>query len=154
MDTFRTKIEFRFQPNQADSEDLAQECTAYLKTKQFMANRIYQQQEEIEMLKQNVMFHSGKNIRIHEMLNDITDQLEIIRQNVNNIKIKEAESKMNLNNFEDSNEYIVTNEINTSFVCDDNFENSTCGNNNLNNNYDYSKKHKKDNEKKDLNKQS
>jgi hypothetical protein len=86
------------------------------------------------------------------MLNDITDQLEIIRQNVNNIKIEEAESKMNLNNFEDSNEYIATKELTTSFVCDDNFENSKCGNNNINNNYDYSKKHKKDYEKKDLNK--
>ena len=132
MQSSLTKIEFRFHPNKTDIEDLSQECTAYLKTKQFMADRIYQQQEEIDMLKQNVMYHSGKHIQMNEMLSNITEQLEIIRPNVNNIKSEEAGTHQI--NYEDSNEFVVSNELTTSFVCDDNFENQSCGNNNNNDN--------------------
>ncbi len=123
MDTIRDKIQFKYQPNQTDYEDLSQECTAYLKTKQFMANRIYQQQEEIEMLKQNVIFHSGKHIQMHEMLKNMTEQLDIIRPSVASLRAEPCEDALIRNDFEDSNEFIVSNDLTTSFVCEDNFEN-------------------------------
>jgi len=128
MHANRTKIELRFHHNGTDIEDLSQECIAYLKTKQFMADRIYQQQEEIDMLKQNVMYHSGKHLQMHEMLSNITEQLEIIRPNLNNIKAEEAATDQV--NYEDSNDFVVSNELTTSFMCDENFENLSYANNN------------------------
>jgi len=125
MDSQKSKIEFRYNPNQTDIEDMSQECTAYLKTKLFMANRIYQQQEEIEMLKQNVIFHSGKHIQMHEMLKNITEQIELIEPVINKTK-QEIEIRMVNNNSLDVsnesnefNEFIVSKEISTSFVFED-----------------------------------
>jgi hypothetical protein len=122
MDPKKSKIEFRYNPNQTDFEDMSQECTAYLKTKLFMANRIYQQQEEIEMLKQNVIFHSGKHIQMHEMLKNITEQIELIKPVINKTRQEEEIRMVNNNSLDDSNEFnefVVSNEIATSFVIED-----------------------------------
>lgn len=113
MENRSTAIEFKTIPFHSDVEDLSQECTAYMKTKQFMAKRIHQQQEEIEMLKQAVIFHSGKHIQMMEMLRNMNEQMELIKQSVKP-KSEKVEKKDNL---DFSNE-----ELASSFVYEDNFE--------------------------------
>jgi len=74
-----TTIEFKAINFNTDHEDLSQECTAYMKTKQFMAKRIHEQQEEIESLKQNVIFYSGKYIQLLDIVKDLKSQIGMIK---------------------------------------------------------------------------
>ena len=104
MEQRSTTIEFKTLSSYNDIEDLSQECTAYMKTKQFMAKRIHQQQEEIEMLRQNVLYHSAKHIQMYEMFKNMTDQLKMIKENLGNKKVienenKEKDNKDNINLF-------------------------------------------------------
>jgi hypothetical protein len=78
-------IEFNTNPYYSDFEDLTQECTAYMKTKLFMAKRILQQQEEIEMLKQSVLYHSGKHIQLYDILKNLQEQIDSIKKDNNNL---------------------------------------------------------------------
>lgn len=57
-------IEFKLLDQKTDQEDVVLECSAYLKTKQFMADRIYQQQEEIQILKQQIFSISSTNSQL------------------------------------------------------------------------------------------
>jgi len=75
-----------------DTESLKQECYGYLKTKQFMAERIFEQQREIEALKNQVFFHSIKHIQMYDWLKFMNDQLKLFSQQ------KKEKVDQNLNN--------------------------------------------------------
>ena len=81
--------EFRTFNTNSEFEDLSQECTAYMKTKQFMAKRILQQQEEIEALKQSVLYHSAKHIQMYDMMKSLLEQIEALKRNKNEILIND-----------------------------------------------------------------
>lgn len=77
--TFRaTHIEFKNVPT-VELEDLSQECYAYMKTKQFMAQRIFEQQEEIETVKSQLFYHSVKHVQMYDWLKFINEQLQQIK---------------------------------------------------------------------------
>ena len=61
-----------------DTESLKQECYGYLKTKQFMAERIFEQQKEIESLKNQVFYHSIKHIQMYDWLKFMNEQMKLI----------------------------------------------------------------------------
>lgn len=132
MDNRSTKIEFRtIQPFQSDIEDLSQECTAYMKTKQFMAKRIHQQQEEIEALKQSVIFYSGKDIQMHEMIRNLNEQLDLLKKEREEftlgIKKNEKVGKTDTKEKEKSNDSPIiledsNSDLAASFVYEDNFD--------------------------------
>lgn len=107
METQSSTIEFKTIPFHYDMDDLSQECTAYMKTKQFMAKRINQQQEEIELLKQSVMYHSSKHIQMMDMVRSLQEQIEFIKDNTN----KKESNNNNLN--------LSGDEFTASIVCDD-----------------------------------
>lgn len=93
--TFRTThIEFKNVPT-LELEDLTQECYAYMKTKQFMAQRIFEQQEEIETLKTQLFYHSIKHVQLYDWLKYINEQLHLIKLK------KESVPKEELNFSED-----------------------------------------------------
>lgn len=93
--TFRTtQIEFKNVPT-LEIEDLTQECYAYMKTKQFMAQRIFEQQEEIETLKGQLFYHSIKHIQMYDWLKHINEQLLFIKLR------KDSQTKEELNLSED-----------------------------------------------------
>jgi hypothetical protein len=103
-----TTIEFRRIPYLSEFDDLTQECTAYMKTKQFMAKRIVQQQEEIEILKQNVIYHCGKHMEMYDMLKNMQEQLELLKD-IKHEKLDISNDDL-VNSFvypEDSREYGV-----------------------------------------------
>jgi hypothetical protein len=93
--TFRTtNVEFK-NVQSLELEDLTQECYAYMKTKQFMAQRIFEQQEEIETLKSQLFYHSIKHVQMYNWLKHINDQ-------VHSIKVKrDFQNKEELNLSED-----------------------------------------------------
>jgi hypothetical protein len=92
---FRTSnVEFKNVPS-LEMEDLTQECYAYMKTKQFMAQRIFEQQEEIEILKNQLFYHSVKHVQMYSWLKHINDQVQSVK-----VK-KEFQSKEELNLSED-----------------------------------------------------
>jgi hypothetical protein len=80
MENRSTQIEFRNIKFFSDQEDLAQECTAYMKTKQFMANRIHEQQEEIDFLKRNLIYQSGQNIQKDIIIQNLREQIQILKK--------------------------------------------------------------------------
>lgn len=93
--TFRTtNVEFKNIPS-LELEDLTQECYAYMKTKQFMAQRIFEQQEEIETLKSQLFYHSTKHVQMYNWLKHVNDQIQIIRHK------KDIHNKEELNFSED-----------------------------------------------------
>jgi hypothetical protein len=109
-----TTIEFRKIPCLTDTDDLAQECTAYMKTKQFMAKRIVQQQEEIELLKQNVIYHCGKHMEMYDMLKNMQEQLDLLGS-VKREKLDLSNDDMaNSFIYEDSKEYGFVEEKNSN----------------------------------------
>lgn len=111
MEHISTAIEFRSMPFHSDLDDLSQECTAYMKTKQFMAKRIHEQQEEIEVLKQNVIYLSGKLIQAEEMIMHMGDQVKILKES---FKFKSQNEK---NSSPENNEFDLSNsELTSSFV--------------------------------------
>jgi hypothetical protein len=115
MDSHLEKnIEFKIIPSHKDVDDLSQECTAYMKTKQFMAKRIYQQQEEIEALKQNIIFHSGKHIEMYEMLKNMNEQMDLVKESLNIQNIVNYKGKENF----DLNMGLSHEDIATSFICE------------------------------------
>lgn len=95
--TFRsTQIEFKNVPA-LDNDDLTQECWAYMKTKQFMAKRIFEQQEEIEKIKNQLFYHSIKHVQMYDWLKFINEQMHQIKQR----KDRDNNSKEDLNLSED-----------------------------------------------------
>jgi hypothetical protein len=110
MEKRRTTIEFKSIQITGDIDDLSQECTAYMKTKQFMAKRIHEQQEEIEKLKLNIIYHSSKHILMLEMLNNLNSQIE-------KINLLPKENKENKESLDISNDNFTS-----SFVYEDNLE--------------------------------
>lgn len=56
-------------------EDLAQECNAYMEIKHFMSQRILEQEEEMEQLKTNLLYHSGKHIEMYDWIKNINENL-------------------------------------------------------------------------------
>ena len=78
--TFRTSTHIEFKNVPAyDLEDLTQECYAYMKTKQFMAQRIFEQQEELEIVKNQLFYHSIKHVQMYDWLKFINEQLQHIK---------------------------------------------------------------------------
>jgi len=77
--TFRTThIEFKNVPT-LELEDLSQECYAYMKTKQFMAQRIFEQQDEIESIKSQLFYHTIKHVQMYDWLKFVNQQLQQIK---------------------------------------------------------------------------
>ena len=74
-----THIEFKTVPT-LELEDLTQECYAYMKTKQFMAQRIFEQQDEIENIKNQLFYHSIKHVQMYDWLKFVNEQLQQIKQ--------------------------------------------------------------------------
>ena len=81
-----------------DTESLKQECYGYLKTKQFMADRIFEQQKEIETLKNQVFFHSIKHIQMYDWLKFMNQQVKLISAN----KIEKNDLNISKNELENS----------------------------------------------------
>jgi hypothetical protein len=106
MDNKSTAIEFRSMPFHSDLDDLSQECTAYMKTKQFMAKRIHEQQEEIEILKQNVIYLSGKLFQAEEMVLHMSDQVKLLKESS---KIQKPQEEFDLSNSELASSFIYEN---------------------------------------------
>jgi hypothetical protein len=106
MDNRSTAIEFRSMPFHSDLDDLSQECTAYMKTKQFMAKRIHEQQEEIEILKQNVIYLSGKLFQAEEMVLHMSDQVKLLKES---LKIQKPQEEFDLSNSELASSFIYEN---------------------------------------------
>jgi hypothetical protein len=106
-----TTIEFKTFPLHIDLDDLNQECTAYMKTKQFMAKRIVQQQEEIEQLKQALIYHSGKHLQTFDLLKNMQEQFDLLKE-LKKEKPLDLSNEEIVNSFicpEDSKEYGVDN---------------------------------------------
>lgn len=101
-----TSIEFKAISYQ-DIDDLAQECTAYMKTKQFMARRITQQQEEIEQLKKQLFYHSSKHLEMYELFKSLNDQLELIKDVTTFKNTKTPKNELNLSSDELTNSYVI-----------------------------------------------
>jgi len=77
-----------------DIDSLKQECYGYLKTKQFMAERIFEQQKEIESLKNQVFFHSIKHIQLYDWLKFMNEQMKLIsnsKKEKNDITLSQQE---------------------------------------------------------------
>jgi len=112
-----TTIEFKTIPTRIDVEDLSQECTAYMKTKQFMANRIHQQQEEIDMLKQHIIYHSGREIQMYEMIKTLSEEIEMLKK-IKNVH-KEKGKDDSLCDNEDNAGVSLSDDFATSLICDE-----------------------------------
>ena len=72
-----------------DLKDLTTECYAYMKTKQFMAHRICEQQGEIETLKNQLFYHSVKHVQMYDMLKHLNEEIQILKnrkESENNLK--------------------------------------------------------------------
>lgn len=77
--TFRTtQVDFKTAPS-LELDDLTQECWAYMKTKQFMAKRIFEQQDEVETLKNQLFYHSIKHVQMYDWLKYVNEQLQMIK---------------------------------------------------------------------------
>lgn len=74
MEHKRNKIEMK-QTKKYDKEDLAQKSNAYLKTKLFMAQRIAQQQKEIDSLKEQLNDMTLKHSEMYDIVRSINEQL-------------------------------------------------------------------------------
>lgn len=74
MEHKRNKIEMK-QTKKYDKEDLAQKSNAYLKTKLFMAQRIAQQQKEIDSLKEQLNDMTLKHSEMYDIVRCINEQL-------------------------------------------------------------------------------
>jgi hypothetical protein len=70
-------MEIKRQTNRGkyDLEDLREEYLAYMKTKTYMAKRILEQQEEIEKLKEMLLFQNIRNTQMYDMLKQINTKL-------------------------------------------------------------------------------
>jgi len=101
-----THIEFKNVPT-LELEDLTQECYAYMKTKQFMAQRIFEQQDEIEDIKNQLFYHSIKHVQMYDWLKFVNEQLQQIKQR----KDSEKANKEDLD---------VSNELASSFLIEQN----------------------------------
>jgi hypothetical protein len=73
-------VEFKLLDRKADLEDVVLECSAYLKTKQFMADRIYQQQEEIQVLKQQIFSISSTNSQLGRFIENFEKETYILKE--------------------------------------------------------------------------
>jgi hypothetical protein len=98
-------IEFKTYNTNSDFQDLSQECTAYMKTKQFMAKRIFQQQEEIEALKLSVLYHSAKHLQLYELIKSLLEQIEAFKKNKNEMIINDELVNSFVMNDDDSKEF-------------------------------------------------
>ncbi len=56
--------------------DNYQECAAYMKTKQFMGNRIFEQQAEIDKLKSQLFYQALKNNQYLDWIKHLELQLK------------------------------------------------------------------------------
>ncbi len=72
-------IEFKLIQRKTDMDDVMQECSAYLKTKQFMADRIYQQQEEIQILKQQIFSLSSTNSQLGRFIENFEKEIYLLK---------------------------------------------------------------------------
>jgi len=91
-------IEFKILEKKSDIDDIAQECSAYLKTKQFMADRIYQQQEEIQLLKQQIFSLASANSQLGKIVQNFENEILILREQLLNHENKIKNEKLNNRN--------------------------------------------------------
>ncbi len=102
MEHKRNKIEMK-QTKKYDKEDLAQKSNAYLKTKLFMAQRIAQQQKEIESLKEQLVDMTLKHSEMFDMVRSINEQLNSKDETVKPLMLLGSEDNINLSqSFTDS----------------------------------------------------
>jgi hypothetical protein len=91
------------QTKKYDKEDLAQKSNAYLKTKLFMAQRIAQQQKEIESLKEQLVDMTLKHSEMFDMVRSINEQLNSKDETVKPLMLLGSEDNINLSqSFTDS----------------------------------------------------
>ena len=50
-----------------------------MKTKQFMSQRIFEQQEEVETLKNQLFYHSIKHVQMYDWLKNVNEQMNVIK---------------------------------------------------------------------------
>jgi len=90
-------VECKLLDRKADLEDVVLECSAYLKTKQFMADRIYQQQEEIQILKQQIFSISSTNSQLGRFIENFEKETYILKEKFSKKEKNFEAAKENLN---------------------------------------------------------
>lgn len=83
----------------------------YIRTKNFMAKRILQQQDELDFLNQLVFYEQIKEVNLLELEN-INDILNL--KDLDNLELNDQINKLTLNNIEMENKYEVVDFKNTS----------------------------------------
>jgi hypothetical protein len=63
-----------------DDEDKILQCNAYLGTKLFMAKRIADQQKEIEILKDQLYYHTTRHTELYDVLKNLNEQLAALQR--------------------------------------------------------------------------
>ena len=102
MEHKRNKIEMK-QTKKYDKEDLAQKSNAYLKTKLFMAQRIAQQQKEIDSLKEQLYDMTLKHSEMYDIVRSINEQLTSKDDTVKPLMLLGSEDNIDLSqSFTDS----------------------------------------------------
>lgn len=115
-------IECRLLERKSDLEDIVQECSAYLKTKQFMADRIFQQQEEIQILKQQIFSLSSTNSQLSKIIDNFERDICLLKDKLPKPESKKKHySKFNLSNSE--NEFAKSEDL-VSHTIDENKDGS------------------------------
>jgi hypothetical protein len=100
--------------NKYSQEDYAQECKAYMDIKQFLSNRITEQDKEIKLLKDLVFYHSSKHIEMYEWLNNINNMISN-KGNPADVNINKMAKKKDHRSLNSSEDFVDS----LSFVDDD-----------------------------------
>lgn len=112
MNNNNNNIEFKLLERKSDLEDVVQECSAYLKTKQFMADRIYQQQEEIQILKQQIFSLSSTNSQLGRFIENFEKETIFLKEKLGKKELKSvfnacaAKENTNPNCFKATNSFL------------------------------------------------
>lgn len=67
-----------------DISDLSQECYSYMKIKQFLADRLSQQQEEIDTLRRKVKYYIARDVVNKDIIAKLTNQLVYLKRKEGN----------------------------------------------------------------------
>lgn len=65
---------------QRDICDLSQECYSYMKIKQFLADRLTQQQEEIDTLRKKVKYYIARDVINKDVIDKLVNQLGVLKK--------------------------------------------------------------------------
>jgi hypothetical protein len=80
MENITNTIEMKTIPKRRyDQDDLMQECNAFMKTKVFMAKRIAEQQNEIDLLVSELYCQAVKQTELYNALRALNDKIDLIK---------------------------------------------------------------------------